>query len=279
MTVLALVRAPAARKVVRPAAVLTGVVATATCIYLLAPLAVVVATSLTKTKYLAFPPHGVTLHWYAHILSYPAFLNGFFTSVELASAASLLALAAGLPAAWALHHSASRAARVLEAAYLAPIIVPAVVLGLGYLVVLQKMNILGTFMGALLAHVVLVTPFVLRSATSGLRGLDPSLEEAASSLGAAGLRRFWWVVLPDLRKSLAGGCVMAFVISFDEAVVTLFIVGPHFSTLPVTIFTYLQYSDDPTVAAVSTFLILISVGIMSLLARFVSLRAARLGPG
>lgn len=255
-------------KIPPPAIAIVGAACAVISVFLLAPMVVVVVSSLTTTKYLNFPPKGVTLHWYSTILSHHEFLSGFETSLELAVAAAAIAVLVSVPAAWALHHADSRLARALEGAYLSPMILPAVVIGLGYLVMLQKLNVLGTFAGAMLAHVVLVTPFILRSVTSGLRGLDPNLEEAAQSLGAGRLRAFVSVVLPDLRKAIVAGCVMAFVISFDETVVTLFIVGPHFTTLPVRIFTYLQYSDDPTIAAVSTVLILISIAIMSVLSRF-----------
>jgi putative spermidine/putrescine transport system permease protein len=247
--------------------VLVAALALGALIYLAAPIVVVVLTSFTSTGYLVFPPRGFSLAWYQNIARNPEFVGGFITSVELAVAVVVIACPVAIPAAIAIVRRPGRLMRLLEQVFLSPIVLPAVVLGVAYLALLQRHGLLGTFSGALLAHVVLATPFVIRSVGDGLATMNPSLEEAANSLGAGPLRTFFWVTFPLIQDSLLAGAIFAFIISFDEAVVTLFLVGPHFATLPVRIFTYMQYSDDPTVAAVSTVLIGISMLFVLLLGR------------
>jgi len=239
--------------------------------YLLAPVVVVILSSFTSTGYLLFPPKGFSLAWYVNIGRNAEFISGFTTSAALAGCAVGLACLIGVPAAIALTRSRNRFIRVLEQVLLSPIVLPAVVFGVAYLAVLQPAGLLGTFRGALLAHVVLTTPFVIRSVGTGLADMNPSYEEAAGSLGAGPLRTFFWVTMPLIRSSVLAGAIFAFIISFDEAVVTLFLVGAHFTTLPVRIFTYIQYSDDPTIAALSTILIGISLLSMLALSRLVTI--------
>lgn len=226
--------------------------------FILAPLVVVVASSLTTTGYLAFPPEGLTLKWYPAILDNPKFTESFVTSLRLAAGAVTISVSAGVLAAYAINRHPTRAARMLEQIFLSPLMLPAVVFGLGLLFILSASGWRGSFAGGLLAHVIIASPFVVRSALSGFRAMDPRLEEASRSLGGGPVRTFFTVTLPTVAGSVASGAIFAFVISFDEAVVTLFLTGPEFETLPVTIFTYVQYSNDPTVAAVSAVLILVS---------------------
>jgi putative spermidine/putrescine transport system permease protein len=226
--------------------------------FILAPLVVVFASSLTTTGYLTFPPQGVTLEWYAAILDNAKFIDSFLTSLRLALSVVVVSVSAGVLAAYAIHRYPSRTARVLEQVFLSPLMLPPVVLGLGLLFVLSASEFRGSFTGGLLAHVIVAAPFVIRSALAGFQAMDPRLEEASRALGAGPVRTFFAVTVPTVAGSVASGAIFAFVISFDEAVVTLFLIGPDFETLPVTIFTYVQYSNEPTVAAVSAVLVLFS---------------------
>ncbi|MGH7069798.1 MAG: ABC transporter permease [Acetobacteraceae bacterium] len=256
-----------ARLPARIPTLLVGLVVALAVIYLVAPIIVVVMTSFTSTGYLAFPPHGFSLRWYGNIGRSQEFINGFLTSVALASCAVSIVCAIGIPAAIGLYRSPGMFSRALGQLFLSPLVLPAVVFGVGYLVALHRAGYFGTFAGALLAHCVLTTPFVVRSVGAGLAEIDPAYEDAAQSLGASPLRGFFRVTLPLMRSSIIVGAIFAFIISFDETVVTLFLVGPHFNTLPVRIFTYIQYSDDPTIAAISTALVLMSILILFVVSR------------
>lgn len=252
-------------------ALLVGAFAAAAVLYLIAPIVVVVITSFTSTGYLVFPPRGFSLRWYANIGKNPEFIEGFVTSLALAACTVAIVCVTGIAAAIGLHRSSGFLGRALAQLFLSPLVLPAVVFGVGYLVVLQRAGYLGTFAGALLAHCILTTPFLVRSVGAGLAELDPVYQDAAGSLGADPLRTFWHVTLPLIRSSVLVGAILAFIVSFDEAVVTLFLVGPHFNTLPVRIFTYIQYSDDPTIAAISTALIVISMFALFLVSRFTAI--------
>jgi len=234
------------------------------CLYILAPLFVVIGSSLGTSEYLKFPPDGLTSRWYGAIGDNPKFVDSFITSVQLAVACVVVSLLITVPAAYAIARFPNRLTAVLEMIFMSPLMLPAIVIGLGFLFVLSASGWSGTFLGALMAHVIIASPFILRSAIPGIKALDPRLEEASRSLGAGTLMTFRRVTLPGILPSVIAGAVFAFVISFDEAVVTLFLVGPEFQTLPVTIFTYLQYSNDPVIAAVSSVLVLIGTVMMLL---------------
>ncbi len=267
----------ARRKKVAPSTIVLSIAVVLIALFILAPLIVVAVSSFTSAGYLTFPPQGFSFKWYGAIMQNPKFVSSFLTSAKLGVATMVISVVSGLLAAYAMHNYPSRLGRALEQVFLSPLMLPAVVLGLGLLFALSASGWLGTFLGALLAHVVIASPFVVRSCLAGLRSMDPRLEEASRSLGAGPVRTFMRVVVPAVGGSVASGAIFAFVISFDEAVVTLFLTGPHFSTLPVTIFTYVQYSNDPTVAAVSTVLIVFCVVLVWLMMRLSrsSARSAR----
>jgi putative spermidine/putrescine transport system permease protein len=138
---------------------------------------------------------------------------------------------------------------------LSPILFPAIVLGLALLVFYHRIGLAGSFLGLVTAHSVLTTPFVLRLVAASLADFDPAVEEAARNLGAGWWRTFFQVTLPLIRPGVLAGALFAFIISFDELVITLFLSGPGLETLPIRIFTYVEYSSDPTISAISTALI------------------------
>lgn len=237
-------------------------------VFILAPLVVVAASAVTSTGYLTFPPQGFSLEWFGRAFENRAFLEGLTTSLWLGAAATVICVVTGTLAAYAIVRVPGRLTAALEQIFLSPLLLPGVVLGLGLLLVLSASGWRGYFEGGLLAHVVVASPFVIRSVLTGLRQLDPRAIEASQSLGAGPVRTFVRVVLPSIGGSIVSGAIFAFVISFDEAVVTLFLVGPNFETLPVTIFTYVQYSNDPSVAAISTVIIIFCALLVGVMNRF-----------
>lgn len=249
---------------------LTGILfwaaVTAIAVFVLAPLLVVAASAVTSTGYLTFPPQGFSLEWFGAAFRNSSFIDGLVTSVRLGLLATAICVVCGTLAAYAIARVPGRLTAWLEQVFLSPLLLPSAVLGLGLLQVLSLSGWRGYFLGGLLAHVIVASPFVVRAVLAGLRQMDPRIVEASQSLGAGPIRTFLTVVLPSIGPSIASGAVFAFVISFDEAVVTLFLVGPQFETLPVTIFTYVQYSNDPSVAAISTVIVIfcaVLVGIMN----------------
>jgi putative spermidine/putrescine transport system permease protein len=157
---------------------------------------------------------------------------------------------------------------------LSPILFPGIVLGLSLLVAFYRVGLAQTFVGLVAGHTVLVTPFVIRLVMASLAEFDPAVEEAAQNLGAGWWRTLFRITLPLIRPGILAGAVFAFIVSFDELVITLFLAGPSLQTLPIRIFTYVEYSSDPTISAVSTCLIVawLAVGV-PVYTKFLSARA------
>lgn len=243
-------------------------------LFLLAPILVVVAISFDTQSYLSFPPRGFTLDWYARLIENTAFLNGFKVSVVVASCACLVATLVGVPAALALARYRFRGRGVLQSIFVAPLMVPTVVLGLALLLTLTPFGLTGSYPGLVVAHLCITTPYVIRTTAMSLLTADTSCEEAARVLGANGWTTFRRVTLPLIRPGILAGAAIAFLISFDEAVISLFVVGPRATTLPVEIYNYVQYRTDPQVAALSVVLIAISLLFVVVIERVLGLRRA-----
>jgi putative spermidine/putrescine transport system permease protein len=224
-------------------------------LYLLAPVLVVVATSVTTTAYPVFPPRGFTLHWFETFLQNPEFMSGMRLSALLALTATAIATFLGTAAALGLTRGPQRPRPALAGLFLSPIVFPAIVLGLALLIFYSGIGLSGGFPGMVAAHVLLITPFVIRLVAASLAEFDDSVEEAARNLGAGWARVFFQVTLPIIRPGVVAGAVFAFIISFDELVVTLFLAGPGLQTLPIRIYSYVQYNSTPVISAISTLLI------------------------
>jgi putative spermidine/putrescine transport system permease protein len=242
-------------------------------LYLLAPIVVVVATAFTTTAYPVFPPRGFTLKWFAKFMATEEFRSGMRLSFVLALASTAVAVALGTLTALALARYRVRALAALSAFVLSPILFPGIVLGLALLIYFHQTGLAGSFWSLAAAHAVLTTPFVIRMVMASLGELDPSLEEAARNLGAGWWGTFFLVTLPLIRPGVLAGAIFAFIISFDELVITLFIAGPKLTTLPIRIFTYVEYASDPTISAISTTLIAVWIAVgVPVYTRFLGVR-------
>ncbi len=242
-------------------------------LYLLAPVIVVVATAFTTTAYPVFPPQGFTLQWFEKFLSMTEFTDAVQRSAMLATASTLVATALGTFSALALARYRFRGREAISAFMLSPILFPTIVLGLALLVFYSYIGLQGSFLGLVAAHSVLTTPFVIRLVMASLTEFDPAVEEAARNLGAGWWRTFLQVTLPLIRPGVLAGAVFAFIISFDELVVTLFLAGPDMTTLPVRIYTFVEFSSEPTISAISTLLIVVWMLIgVPIYTRFLSIK-------
>ena len=242
-------------------------------LYLLAPVIVVIATAFTTTAYPVFPPQGFTLQWFQRFLGMPEFTDAIQRSALLASWSTLVATVLGTFSALSLTRHRFRGREAISAFMLSPILFPTIVFGLALLVFYSRVGLSGSFTGLIIAHSILTTPFVIRLVMASLAEFDPAVEEAARNLGAGWWRTFLQVTLPLIRPGVLAGAVFAFIISFDELVVTLFLAGPDMTTLPVRIYTYVEFSSDPTISAISTMLIVMWMLIgVPVYARFLSVK-------
>ena len=244
---------------------------------MLCPLVFVVWLSFFKDAILYFPPSGYTLSWYLHAWENQAFVNGFLFSLQVATVAAVTGVALGVLAALGIVRYGFSGSKWVNTLLLSPLLMPGIVAGIAiYLFFLQAENVLdedivGTFGGLVIAHICLTVPWTVRLVSASMQGLDPSMEEAARNLGASGPMAFWRVVLPLLRPAIVAAALFSFIVSFENLELSLSLVGPGHTTLPIAIMQYLEFNLDPTIAAVSSVQILLLGIIMLVTDRFVKL--------
>ncbi|HBZ83958.1 MULTISPECIES: ABC transporter permease [Brevibacillus] len=229
------------------------------------PFLVIIPSSFTAAGYLAFPPEGFSFQWYTMILERPEFVESLWTSLKLATVTAVLATVLGTLAAFALSKYKFRGSGVINALMLSPLTVPSLIIGISALLFFTRIGIAGTFTGLLLAHILISIPYVVRLVLTGLSTFDYTLEKAGYMLGAHPLRVFWDITLPLLRPAIVSGMIFSFLTSFDNVTVSLFLVAPDTTTLPLAIFTYMQETLDPLVASISAVVILLSLVFIVLL--------------
>jgi putative spermidine/putrescine transport system permease protein len=222
---------------------------------LLAPVVVVAAVSVSSGNFLAFPPPGLSLRWYQALFSNAEIMAALATSAMLALLVATLALLIGLPAAYAIARLEFRGRRLLADLLAAPLLLPTLVLGLALLLALQPLKLVATWPGLVLAHCTLAVPFAVRIMTTAIGAVPAELEAAARTLGAGPVRAALRITLPLAAPGVLAAAALAFLVSFDETVISLFLVGPRLTTLPVELFRYAENRTDPLVAALSMLLI------------------------
>jgi putative spermidine/putrescine transport system permease protein len=243
-------------------------------VFLLAPVLLVVPMSFSADRVLIWPPSGFSLRWYAQIAQERGLLEAARNSLVLAVIVTAVTLAIALPAALALDRWRFAGRDAIMALLTAPLLLPTIVLALALLIIFVGFGLLGTWPGLMLAHMLITLPYGVRVLSTALSTLPPSVEEAAASLGAPPAAVFRRITLPLMVPGLVATCAIVFLVSFDEVVISLFLVGPQLVTLPVALFRYVESRTDPLVAAVSTLLVVFSLAIVLVLDRAVGLRRA-----
>ena len=244
---------------------------------MLCPLVFVVWLSFFKDAILYFPPSGYTLAWYANAWQNQAFVNGFIFSLQVALVSAFFGVILGVIAALGLIRYKFNGGKYFNTLLLSPLLMPGIVTGIAiYLFYLRAENffdrdLVGTLGGLVLAHICLTIPWTVRLVSASMHGLDPSIEEAARNLGANGRTAFLRVTLPMLRPAIVAAALFSFIVSFENLEVSLSLVGPGKTTLPIAILQYLEFNLDPTIAAVSTVQIILLGIIMLITDRFVKL--------
>ncbi len=232
-------------------------------IFLVAPIIVIIPISVSSSSLLNYPLPGLSWQWFEVIFTpYPWMLSLEY-SVIIASATTVLATILGTLAAYGLTSVEFRLKPLLMALLLSPIMVPLVITALAAYFMFARVGLAGTFTGMILAHTVLAVPFVVITVTATLQGFDRNMVRAAQSLGARPLTAFFGVTLPLIMPGVISGAIFAFVTSFDEIVVALFIASPAQFTLPRQLFSGLRDNLDPSIVAIATVLIVISIALMA----------------
>jgi len=243
--------------------------------FILLPLVIVIVYSFSSVTYGVFPPPALSLKWYGHLLSLAPFREAFARSLVIALAATTAALISGLLGALVLVRARFAGKELLRGFLLSPIVMPKIVLGVGWFIFFARLGLQGGIVPITLAHIIVVLPFIINILAANLIGLDISLEEAAQDLGASAPTVLWRIVLPQIRSGLIISGLLAFIVSFDQVESSIFLTRGENNTLPIEMFLYMEKWQDPTIAALSTLLILfagIVVAAALLVARGTDLR-------
>jgi putative spermidine/putrescine transport system permease protein len=235
--------------------------------FLMLPLLVVFPISLSSAAYMQFPPPGFSWQWYERYLDDPQWIDATVRSLYIGVATAILALALGVPLSFSLVRAKFPGRWLVDRIALAPLIVPTIILSVSIYGLFAKLKLIGEWYGLVIAHTVLALPFVVLVMSAGLRDFDRALEQAAGGLGASRRRTLLRITLPLLRPSLVSAGLLAFISSFDELVVALFLAGPNM-TLPKKMFDNILMEIDPTIAAVSVMQILLVSVVLVLIGRF-----------
>ena len=250
-------------------------------LFLLAPIIVVVGASfdggevVAGRAFLQFPPSELSFQWYAAIQ--PRLFEALWVSVGVAITAAIVGTIVGVPAALGIVRGNFPGKTLMAALFRAPLQIPFIVIGIAFLQTyylisnLTGLGLTGTFLGLALGHVFVATPYVIGSVGAILQGFDRGLEEAALSLGASPLRTFRRVTLPIIMPGIYAGGLFAFMVSFGDVPISLFLASAKYTTLPIEIFHSMEFDFDAAVLAISTLIVVASLGVLWLIQKLVGL--------
>lgn len=225
---------------------------------LVLPQLIVIVTSIDPSPAAIFPPKGVSFEWYANAFTRPAFREALLISAVVATVTAVISTAIGTMAAVFLVRNRFPGRDALVAALQLPMLIPEVMLGLGFLILFSNTGMRWSLLNIALAHVVITLPYAVRVVMANLQTVSVSVEEAARVLGAGPITSFVRITLPIIKSGIASALIFAFIVSFDNFTVTAFLVTGR-GTLPIEIYAYIRTESDPTIAAISTLLIAVSI--------------------
>lgn len=230
--------------------------------FLIVPILVVIPMSFSSDATLKFPPSGFSLQWYEAFFQDSKWFVALRTSFIVALSSSILSLILGMFAAYGLTRSRFKGKKIILANMMAPMIIPQIITAVGLYLFFAKIGLVGTIPGLIIGHTILSAPFVILIMMLGISSVDVRVEQASRSLGATWLTSFTRVILPNIIPSVLSSWFFAFIVSFDELIVTIFLSGPHV-TAPKKMFDDLMIQINPVITVVSTLLIIFTLGIVA----------------
>lgn len=245
--------------------------------FMLAPLVVVCVVAFTPENTLTLPTTEFSLRWFRAVFEHSDFMQSFWNSLWLALASATIATLLAVPAGMAITRYAFPGRDFLNALFLSPLIIPHLVLGVALLRMFALVGGTGSFGFLIFAHALIVTPYTLRLVVAALVGFDRSAEQAALSLGASQATVFKRITLPMILPGVTGGWLLAFINSFDEVTMSIFVTSPSTVTLPVRMYMYATESIDPLMAAVSALMVAVTAVAMIVLDRLYGLDRVLVG--
>lgn len=227
-------------------------------LWLVAPTLVVIPLSFTADRSLAFPPREFSWRWYESFFSSSQWLGGLLNSLQIGLLVAIIATVLGTLAAYGLSRVSGFRKTFSNSLLVLPMLVPSVIFGVGLYALFLRMGLVGTLPGFLIAHTMLALPYVVVNVGAVLVSYDRQLERAAWISGASKPKAFLTVTIPAIMPGVASGFLFAFITSFDEVIVSMFISNPYLQTLPVRMYSSLQREVDPTIAAAASVIMTIT---------------------
>ncbi|MFC7704608.1 MULTISPECIES: ABC transporter permease [Paracoccaceae] len=240
-------------------------------LFLIGPFVIICMAGLSAGEALSFPPQGWSLRWVARVFEIQSFRASFTLSMVLAVGATLLALVLGVPAAYALERYNPPGAEAIRSVVTAPIVVPGIIVGLALLRHLVIPTGMTVTVALFLGHTALLVPYAVRVVSASLVNLRPDIEEAAVMLGASRAGAFFRIVLPNIRNGIMAAFIIGFITSFNQVPVSLFLTGPGITTLPIEMMFYMEFNYDPSIAALSGLLALMTLAVVMVAERLLGL--------
>lgn len=241
-------------------------------IFLLCPLVTVILTAFSDTNRVVFPPRGFTLEWFEKAAQSTEFINSFFISVQIAAVSVIISCILGTMVSLYFWKTQGKAKAVLEMIFLSPIVVPTIISAVAFLQYYYLFgNVLTTFWKLCLTYAAIETPYVIRTVTACLVGLDAGFEEASLVLGASPVKTLFKVTLPCIKTGIVGGAVFSFFVAFDEAVIIMFMRDARCITFPMRLYSYITESFTPLISAIATIFILFAVIIIMIVEKTIGL--------
>jgi putative spermidine/putrescine transport system permease protein len=257
----------------RGAVLLYGVSGVIT-LFLLVPLLFPIALSFSDTPFVTFPPRGFTLEWYWKVINEPDFTTPFWFSVQLGVYAAAGALLLGTPTAMGLVRHRFPGRGVIQGLVLSPLVFPMLVTGIALLRLFTSVHSTASMTNLVIGHILVTVPYVIRTVSASLLLIDPSTEDAARTLGAGGWMTFWRITRPQIVPGLFAGGIFAFVTSFDNYAISMWLADAENFPMPMAMFALISRMFDPGIAAIASLMILMSIVIVAVLERLTGLQRA-----
>jgi putative spermidine/putrescine transport system permease protein len=248
-----------------------GLIGAGVVAFLIVPVMFVILYSFNESMYFVFPPTGVTIQWYKKFFSQFYFIDSLLVSLALAGVVTPITTLMGIAASYGLVRGSFKGASTITALLLGPIIIPGVVTGMALMTFFEIVGMHWSFLNLVIAMILVCLPFAIRTISANLHGLNPSTEEAAINLGASKWITFMKVVLPQIRPGILGAMILVFSMVLADVSVVIFLTDYGTSTIAITTLGYMRHKDDPVVAVVATILIVLTVGLVLIVERFIGL--------
>jgi putative spermidine/putrescine transport system permease protein len=236
--------------------------------FLVLPTLLVIPMSFSESQYLEFPPRHLSLRWYEAYFNSRSWMHATATSFKAATLTVIVATPLGTIAAYGLYNAELATARLVSLLLITPIVIPIILVGTAIFYAYVRLKLVNSLIGVVLAHSILAIPIVIMIVTSALKSFDMNQERVARSLGASRVTAFFTVVMPQIKFAVLTAAVLSFLTSFDEVIVSLFVSGGENSTLTRIMFTALRDQIDPTIAAISTIMIVVTSLLLALAQMF-----------